>query len=45
LTGLVQVNRHKQLTPEDKEKYYLYYLKNYSIFLDLEIILKAVFKL
>lgn len=45
LTGLVQVNLHKQLTPEDKEKYYLYYLKNYSIFLDLEIILKAIFKL
>ncbi len=45
LTGLVQVNRHKQLTPEDKEKYYLYYLKNYSFFLDLEIILKALFKL
>jgi hypothetical protein len=45
LTGLVQVNRHKQLTAEDKEKYYLYYLKNYSLFLDLEIILKALFKL
>lgn len=43
LTGLVQVNRKTPLTREDKEKYYLYYLKNYSPLLDLEIIFKAVF--
>ncbi|HEX9653187.1 MAG TPA: glycosyltransferase, partial [bacterium] len=45
LTGLVQVNQHRQLTTEDKEKYYLYYVRNYSILLDAEIILKALFKL
>jgi lipopolysaccharide/colanic/teichoic acid biosynthesis glycosyltransferase len=45
ITGLAQVNRHKSLTLEDKEKYYLYYLKNYSPLLDLEILLKAIFKI
>jgi lipopolysaccharide/colanic/teichoic acid biosynthesis glycosyltransferase len=45
LTGLVQVNRHRHLSQEDKEKYHLYYMKNYSPFLDLEIIFKALFKL
>jgi GT2 family glycosyltransferase len=45
LTGLVQVNRHTPLTKEDKERYYLYYLKNYSPLLDLEIIFKALFKI
>jgi GT2 family glycosyltransferase len=39
LTGMVQVN-----TADDPpEKYELYYLKNQSIWLDLEIILKAIF--
>jgi len=42
LTGIVQVNFFKQLTPGDKEKYEIYYLKNYSPFLDLEIIWRAI---
>ncbi|MFQ5633346.1 MAG: sugar transferase, partial [bacterium] len=44
LTGLVQINRHRNLTQEDKEKFQLFYLTNYSPLLDLEIIFKAVFK-
>jgi GT2 family glycosyltransferase/lipopolysaccharide/colanic/teichoic acid biosynthesis glycosyltransferase len=45
LTGLVQVNSHRHLTKEDREKYQLYYLKNYSVLLDLEILFKAIFKI
>lgn len=45
LTGLVQLNSHRHLTKEDKEKYHIYYLKNYSFLLDLEIIFKALFKI
>lgn len=45
LTGLVQVNAHKNLSEEDKKKYVLYYMKNYSVFLDLEILFKSLFKL
>ncbi|RMD93094.1 MAG: glycosyltransferase [Calditrichaeota bacterium] len=45
LTGLVQINRHKKLTREDKQRYYLYYMKNYSPLLDLEIIFKTMIKL
>ena len=39
LTGLAQVNSGK----ENGEKYELYYLKNQSIWLDLEILLKSIF--
>ncbi len=45
LTGLVQVNSRKALSDEDKQKYEIYYLKNYSPLLDLEIIFKATFKI
>ncbi|MFQ5752125.1 MAG: glycosyltransferase [bacterium] len=45
LTGLLQVNRHKPLNQDDKQKYNLYYLNNYSPLLDLEIIFKALFKI
>jgi len=45
LTGLVQVNRHKPLSVEDKEKYDIYYLKNYSPVLDIEILFKTLFKI
>ena len=44
LTGLVQVNRDKNLTKKEKEKYQLFYLTNYSPLLDLEILFKAIFK-
>ncbi|MFQ5706982.1 MAG: glycosyltransferase [bacterium] len=43
LTGLVQLNAGRNLSQEDKEKYNLYYLKNYSPLLDVEILLKSLF--
>lgn len=45
LTGLVQVNRHRNLKKPEKERYQLFYLMNYSVLLDVEIIFKAIFKL
>jgi hypothetical protein len=42
LTGLVQINYRDDLTPEEIEKYNLYYAKNQSVMLDLEIIVKSV---
>lgn len=45
LTGLIQVNRRQGLTQEDKEKYNLYYLKNYSVLLDVEILFKHLFNI
>jgi len=41
LTGLVQVNYRDDLTPEEVEKYNLYYAKNQSLILDLEILTKS----
>jgi GT2 family glycosyltransferase len=43
LTGLVHIQRRNGLKPEEKERYRLYYLKNYSLLLDFEILLKAAF--
>jgi GT2 family glycosyltransferase/lipopolysaccharide/colanic/teichoic acid biosynthesis glycosyltransferase len=43
ITGLVQINRKKIITPDDMEKYHLFYLKNQSILLDVEILLKSIF--
>jgi lipopolysaccharide/colanic/teichoic acid biosynthesis glycosyltransferase len=42
LTGLVQVNRRADLSPEDVERYLLFYAQNQSIALDLEILAKAL---
>ena len=44
LTGLEQVNDRFGLNAEDRVKYHLYYLKNYSLFLDMGIVLKTVFR-
>lgn len=44
LTGLVQLNRFKRLTENEKERYRIYYLRNYSILLDLEIIIRTLFR-
>ena len=44
LTGLFQINKHNSLSIADCERYNLYYLKNYSLMLDIEIIIKAIFK-
>ncbi len=42
LTGLVQINRRDGLEPEEVERYKLYYAKNQSLVLDLEIIAKSL---
>jgi GT2 family glycosyltransferase/lipopolysaccharide/colanic/teichoic acid biosynthesis glycosyltransferase len=44
LTGLEQINRSLGLSQEDRERYRLYYLKNYSPLLDVEILIKTLFK-
>jgi GT2 family glycosyltransferase len=43
LTGLVQLNLSKHLTEKEKERYRIYYLRNYSILLDLEIMIRSLF--
>jgi len=44
LTGLEQLHRHSRLSPEEREKYHLYYLKNYTLLLDMVIIFKELFR-
>jgi|WetSurMetagenome_2_1015567.scaffolds.fasta_scaffold80442_1 O-antigen biosynthesis protein len=44
LTGLVQTMRPEELAPEEMEKYLLYYAKNQSLLLDLEIMAKALLR-
>jgi hypothetical protein len=45
LTGLVQINFHDELTSADIEKYNLYYAKNQSLWLDIEILIKSLLSL
>lgn len=42
LTGLVQLNERADLDSEERERYTLYYAKNQSLILDLEIIAKSL---
>jgi lipopolysaccharide/colanic/teichoic acid biosynthesis glycosyltransferase len=42
LTGLVQVNYYDNLSPAEVEQYNLYYAKNQSLVLDMEILIKAL---
>ncbi len=41
ITGVVQLNRGQSLSSEEIEKLYVYYAKNQSFWLDLEIIAKS----
>lgn len=43
LTGIVQVKYNERLTDEEVDNYSIYYAKNQSISLDIEILLKTVF--
>lgn len=45
LTGVVQINRREGLPADERERYELYYAKNQSFFLDVEIMLKALLQL
>ncbi len=42
LTGLVQINQRTDLGSEEIERYKLYYAKNQSLMLDLEIVIKSL---
>lgn len=45
LTGVVQLNRGQELSFEEVEKLYIFYAKNQSISLDIEILLKSFLQL
>jgi len=42
LTGLIQLQRNRPLSEQEREQYNLYYAKNQSLALDVEILLKAM---
>jgi len=42
VTGLVQIHRHDELSAAETERYLLYYAKNQSFVLDLEILIKSL---
>ena len=44
ITGLEQINRNRDISDKERIKYNVFYLKNYSLLLDVEILLKSVFK-
>jgi lipopolysaccharide/colanic/teichoic acid biosynthesis glycosyltransferase len=41
-TGIVQIQPNQHLSRDEKERYELYYAKNQSLLLDVEIMVKAV---
>tara|TARA_R100000908_G_scaffold35437_1_gene16183 strand:+ start:3247 stop:5334 length:2088 start_codon:yes stop_codon:yes gene_type:complete len=43
LTGLVQISENRISQPEDAESFELYYLQNYSLWMDLDILIKTIF--
>ncbi|MEX2478469.1 MAG: glycosyltransferase [Gracilimonas sp.] len=43
ITGLIQISDHKIQTKSEAENFALYYLQNYSIWMDIDIILKTLF--
>jgi lipopolysaccharide/colanic/teichoic acid biosynthesis glycosyltransferase len=45
LTGLIQVNQYKGISEEELQNYNLFYAKNQSLMLDIEILLKTVFSI
>ena len=45
ITGVVQLNRGQSLSEEEVEKLYVYYARNQSLWLDLEIIARSVLQL
>lgn len=45
ITGVVQLNRGQSLSEEEVEKLYIYYARNQSFWLDIEIIAKSFFQL
>ncbi len=45
ITGLFQVQSNHKPNVVDKQNYEHYYMRNYSLFLDIEIILKAILRI
>jgi GT2 family glycosyltransferase/lipopolysaccharide/colanic/teichoic acid biosynthesis glycosyltransferase len=45
VTDLAKINRHAQLSEEEKNKLYLYYVTHYTPLLDLEILLRTLFRI
>jgi GT2 family glycosyltransferase/lipopolysaccharide/colanic/teichoic acid biosynthesis glycosyltransferase len=45
VTGLAQVSRRDQLSQDEKNKLYLYYVTHYSLLLDLEILFRKLFRI
>ncbi len=45
LTGLIQLNNYEGMTQEEIENFNLFYAKNQSLMLDIEILLKTFFSL
>jgi hypothetical protein len=43
LTGLLQLHEREHLGEDERERYRLYYAKNQSLILDIEILVKSVF--
>lgn len=44
LTGYVQINRDRIATSKDREQFDLHYLQNYSIWMDMDILFKAMIR-
>ncbi|MDC3136179.1 glycosyltransferase [Bacteroidota bacterium] len=44
ITGLVQLNQGKLQEGQDAEHYQLYYMQNYSLGMDMDILLKSIFQ-
>jgi lipopolysaccharide/colanic/teichoic acid biosynthesis glycosyltransferase len=45
ITDLTKINRRGTLSPEEKNKLYLYYVTHYTPLLDLEILFRTCFKI
>lgn len=43
ITGLVQISEHRIQQKEEAESFALYYLQNYSLWMDIDILIKTVF--
>jgi O-antigen biosynthesis protein len=44
MTGLRQLNENRLYRESEKEKFELFYVQNYSIWMDMDIIVKTIFK-
>lgn len=43
ITGIVQISESRIQSAEDKESFELYYLQNYSVWMDIDILVKTIF--